>query len=382
MRRNIIVCSWLLGTVIFSQATSSADVESAYDPDAPINLKPRTEQMHTYDGRTLGDILMTIDLAPIGMPGDGYDNAGLTWDGQYLYLLNQFDNLVYVIDPTGPSLVSSWPVTPLFWGLGREQNLWGTNIADGYCYELAPPYRSFYALVQGAFAMADISEWWQDGELWILAVGGSNKAYKFNINTGACIDSIGHPSWTVTSQRGITYDPWNDKFWIGGWNSNMVWELNTDGTPSGRQFSFNNVASLAYDWQSSIHPEPVLWIATNDVTNQIFMVDPDNAQPYVAEQAGLCIRETFGFKANTPNPSCGGCQISYSTSTPGHVTISIYGIAGRLVRTLVDGYESAGEKSVHWNGRDNNGRRVANGLYVATLETVDGKDIQKLIVYK
>ena len=64
------------------------------------------------------------------------------------------------------------------------------------------------------------------------------------------------------------------------------------------------------------------------------------------------------------------------------MTISIYDIAGRLIRTLVDGYESAGERSVHWNGRDNNGRRVPNGVYLATLETVDGEYIQKLVVYK
>ncbi|KPK64772.1 hypothetical protein AMJ83_00875 [candidate division WOR_3 bacterium SM23_42] len=382
MKRNIIVCSWLFGSFILSQATSSTNTGMSYDPNARINLNPRTEQVHTEDGRELGDILMTIDLAAIGMPGDGYDNAGLTWDGQYLYLLNQFDNSVYMIDPTGPMITMSWPLAPLFWGLGREQNLWGINIADGFCYELEPPHRSFYALVQGTFGMADISEWWQDGELWILAVGGSNKAYKFDINTGTCIDSIGHPSWTVTSQRGLTYDPWNDKFWIGGWNSGMVWELNTDGTPTGRQFSFNNVASLAYDWQSSIHPEPVLWIATNDAANQIFMVDPDNVQPYVAEQPKPAIQETFGFTTNTPNPSRGGCQVSYSTITPGSVKIKIYDITGRLVRTLVDRYESAGERSVHWNCRDNNDSRGPNGVYLATLETVEGQDIQKLIVYK
>jgi hypothetical protein len=129
--------------------------------------------------------------------------------------------------------------------------------------------------------MADVSENWQDGELWILAVGGSNKAYKFTVPAGTCTDSIGDPTWTSTSQRGLTYDPFNSKFWVGGWNSNMVWEINTDGTPTGRQFSFNNVASLAYDWQSTIHPEPVLWVATNEASNYIYMVDSDNPQPAI-----------------------------------------------------------------------------------------------------
>ncbi|NOR16391.1 T9SS type A sorting domain-containing protein [candidate division WOR-3 bacterium] len=232
--------------------------------------------MHIDDGRALGDILLTIDLTAIGMPGDGNDNAGLTWDGTYLYLVNMYDNNLYVIDPMGPMIVNNLPLLPLSWGLGHEQNPWATENITGYCYEIGGPGN----FLCGSW-MADISENWQDGELWILSVGGSNKAYKFTVPGGVCIDSIGDPAWTYTSQRGFTYDPWNDKFFVGGWNSNMVWEINTDGTPTGRQFSFNNVASLAYDYQSTIHPAPVLWIATNEAVNQIYMVDPDNPPPEI-----------------------------------------------------------------------------------------------------
>jgi hypothetical protein len=271
---TLIFCLALMPT-LFAQPSKDVVSKKPYDPDSRINPHPSTEPVHIDDGRALGDILMTIDLTAIGMPGDGNDNAGLTWDGTYLYLVNMYDNNLYVIDPTGPVIVYNLPLRPSSWGLGHEQNPWANENITGYCYEIGGS-GEFLGLAQ---FMADMSENWQDGEIWILSVGGTNRAYKFSVPDGTLLDDIGDPIWTYTSQRGLTYDPWNDKFWVGGWNSNMVWEINTDGTPTGRQFSFNNVASLAYDYQSTIHPEPVLWIATNEASNYIYMVDPDNPQP-------------------------------------------------------------------------------------------------------
>ncbi|TES91089.1 MAG: hypothetical protein E3J87_08550, partial [Candidatus Cloacimonadota bacterium] len=230
----------------------------------------------------LGDILQTIDLAAIGMPGGGFDNAGLSWDGTYLYLQNMFDNNCYVIDPTGPNIVNNFPTgagAEITWGVGHEQNLWITEAVSlpGMTYEYtfagAPTGISFNAMQGGAVWMGDASEWWPDGEIWIIAVGGSNKAYKFAVPSGVCLDSLSDPAWASISQRGLTYDPVTATFWIGGWNSNMVWQIDTITGAPIKSFGFTDIASLAYDNQSA--GGPYLWLATNAATNYIYKIDPD-----------------------------------------------------------------------------------------------------------
>ncbi len=203
------------------------------DTDAKFNPNPSPTQENIDDGRILGDNLMTIDLTSIGMPGDGYDNAGITWDGTCLYLVNMFDNTLYMIDPTGPAIITSFSLPyNQTWGLGHELNLWASESASNICYEIAGSGYLFFFQIAASLP-GDISEWWADGELWVFAVGGSNKIYKFAIPDGTLPDSLGDPAWTYISQRGLSYDPYNNTFWLGGWNSNMVWEIDAaTGTPS------------------------------------------------------------------------------------------------------------------------------------------------------
>jgi len=283
--KKILILVLCMGLIpMFAEQTS--DTPDISNANARINPNPSPQHVDT-DGRAFGDILLTIDLTSAGMPGDGYDNAGITWDGQFVYLINMYDNKVYVIDPTGtPSIVTSFAAPPsLSWGCGHEQNLWisevmsGTHLAYEYTYAGSATGNSFYVLQGGASWMGDASEWWADGEIWFLAVGGTNRAYRFSVPGGTYLSDIGDPAWTSTSQRGFSYDPFNDKFFVGGWNSNMVWELNNDGSLTGRQFAFTNIASLAYDWQSTIHPTPVIWLATNTATNTLYMIDADNPAP-------------------------------------------------------------------------------------------------------
>ncbi len=85
--------------------------------------------------------------------------------------------------------------------------------------------------------------------------------------------------------------------------------------------------------------------------------------------------KAFTLQQNYPNPFNPTTTIKYSINHSGagkqsllHTTLNIYNIQGRLVRTLVDREQGAGEYAVDWDGTDAAGNRVASGIYLYRLE--------------
>ncbi len=75
------------------------------------------------------------------------------------------------------------------------------------------------------------------------------------------------------------------------------------------------------------------------------------------------------LRAATPNPFRSGTVVAYTVDREGPAEVAVYDVAGRLVRTLVDGPVAAGGHTVSWDGRDEAGNPVASGLYLYRLRT-------------
>ena len=67
--------------------------------------------------------------------------------------------------------------------------------------------------------------------------------------------------------------------------------------------------------------------------------------------------------ANYPNPFNPSTRIRYALKEEGPVTLQIFNVLGQEVRTLVDGVETAGDKTVVWDGRNTAGMPVPSGTY-------------------
>jgi len=74
--------------------------------------------------------------------------------------------------------------------------------------------------------------------------------------------------------------------------------------------------------------------------------------------------ESITLSQNFPNPVRAETQIAYSIPTAQHVLLKLYDVAGREVRMLVDGMQSAGTHRVNLNAED-----LPSGAYVYRLET-------------
>lgn len=85
---------------------------------------------------------------------------------------------------------------------------------------------------------------------------------------------------------------------------------------------------------------------------------------------------------NYPNPFNPKTMIEYSLAKGTDVNISIYNVAGQLVRVLVSGKQKADRYNVIWDGRDDSGRSVSSGVYFCRFKTKEAERAKKLILLR
>ncbi|NBC17377.1 MAG: T9SS type A sorting domain-containing protein, partial [Bacteroidetes bacterium] len=90
----------------------------------------------------------------------------------------------------------------------------------------------------------------------------------------------------------------------------------------------------------------------------------------------------FVLHPNYPNPFNPQTTIRYTLAQPGAVTLRIYDVRGRLVRTLADARRPAGTYAVRWDGRDAQGQPVASGAYVYQLRAGTQQRTRQLVLVR
>ena len=94
---------------------------------------------------------------------------------------------------------------------------------------------------------------------------------------------------------------------------------------------------------------------------------------------------SFELTQNYPNPFNPSTTIDYNIHSSGYVSLNVYDVMGRLVRTLVDEYKEAGNAngySVTWNGLDNLGNKVSTGVYIYSLQAQGVSTTKKMVLMK
>jgi hypothetical protein len=81
-----------------------------------------------------------------------------------------------------------------------------------------------------------------------------------------------------------------------------------------------------------------------------------------------------------PNPCNEGAVISYEIPRAGDVSIAIYNTLGQEVRRWHRASAGPGYHEIRWDVASGNGRRVSPGVYMCTVETLEGSRSRKMIV--
>ncbi|MCP4705323.1 MAG: T9SS type A sorting domain-containing protein [candidate division Zixibacteria bacterium] len=92
--------------------------------------------------------------------------------------------------------------------------------------------------------------------------------------------------------------------------------------------------------------------------------------------------DKYSLSQNYPNPFNPETKIEYILHRQSEISISIYNLIGQKINSLVNDIKPAGNYSVNWNGTDNNGNKMASGIYFYQLQIGDYTETKKMILMK
>jgi hypothetical protein len=97
----------------------------------------------------------------------------------------------------------------------------------------------------------------------------------------------------------------------------------------------------------------------------------------------------FALSQNYPNPFNPITTIPFQVKSlelgvggPYRTTLAVYNILGQKVRTLVDEDRAPGEYQVVWDGKDDDGKDVASGVYFYQLRVGNSSEPKKMLLLK
>jgi len=98
--------------------------------------------------------------------------------------------------------------------------------------------------------------------------------------------------------------------------------------------------------------------------------DPGDPGSFVA--VGTNPSSRTGLQGVSPNPFAPSTSVTFTLARPGRVSLGVFDVLGRQVRTLAAGEMAAGQHRIRWDGAGDDGRAAGSGVYFVRLQ-VEGR---------
>ena len=92
--------------------------------------------------------------------------------------------------------------------------------------------------------------------------------------------------------------------------------------------------------------------------------------------------ESYALYRSTPNPANTDISIMYAIPKGTDVSIKVYNISGQMIKTIVEGYQEAGYRSITWKLNDDSGNAIKSGVYFVSMNTGNFTATRKLVILK
>ena len=127
------------------------------------------------------------------------------------------------------------------------------------------------------------------------------------------------------------------------------------------------------------------WVADSvDYTDAFFnsMDDCIETCVFVSIDESNQLPTAFNLYNNYPNPFNPTTQIRYDLPEDARVSITIYDLMGRSIKSLVHSNQTAGYHSVRWDATSDMGEGVSAGMYIYTIQAGEFRQTKKMVLLK
>jgi len=111
------------------------------------------------------------------------------------------------------------------------------------------------------------------------------------------------------------------------------------------------------------------------------LLDYEDHTDVKEDESSSPIKE-FRLSQNYPNPFNPETEISFFLPERTSVSLSVYNVSGQKVRELLNATLPAGSYKVTWDGTDNQGNRLASGVYFSRLSAGGNVSTSKMVLMK
>lgn len=392
--------------MLFSSIDTSLETLEESGISGIINDNPRYDQQRT--GIRASVLLIpdsNADVVAMFNPQDGTylgdfiidDSTGVNYDLRtpinaiqgplgFIFLSDQVSDAVYVFDSTGSFLYIAADTSD---GLNnirgidfRNDTLFVTS-GDDYIAMFNEPHSFAGYFIQDGSEPFDILFLSDERSLVCDIQGSADNIRLYNAN-----GTLNQELFSINFPEQVQFDiSLPGEFLNAAFSENQITEFEIDGTILNT-FTFNSCRGIYRLGNGNL-------LVTDG--NGVWELDSATGSTLHQEYAGSCrfielcevslgVEETnTGIKnveifSLTPNPFSNELVINYSLTAPENINISVYSVIGTKVRTLVNANVQPGNNVITWNGKNDSGQLLTDGVYFVNIRT-ESEDIREKITF-
>ena len=110
--------------------------------------------------------------------------------------------------------------------------------------------------------------------------------------------------------------------------------------------------------------------------------DPFFIGPNLSTVESKIIPDTHTLYSAYPNPFNPTTRLRYELSNSEYISINIYDLNGKYVKSLVNSIQGAGYWTIVWDATNNLGQPVSAGMYIYTIQAGEFRQTRKMVLLK